>query len=153
MKRSLHLAMLLVVLPTALVAQQGASEGAELFITKGCLGCHGASGRGGVGPALAATQLSLDAFVHQLRQPRQLMPRFPVELVSDAEAAAIRSYLQSAPPPPPRIIANLPHGVLDSTSCAPCHAKLEPTIVRQFAASAMGRSGVQNPRVVYPVRQ
>jgi len=100
MKRSLHLASLLVALPAALIAQQGAPNGAELFITKGCLGCHGASGRGGVGPMLAVTRLSLDAFVHQLRQPRQLMPRFPVELVSDAEAAAIRGYLQSVPAPP-----------------------------------------------------
>ena len=119
-----------------------------MFITKGCLGCHGASGRGGVGPMLAVTRLSLDAFVHQLRQPRQLMPRFPVELVSDAEAAAIRGYLQSVPAPPPRIIADLPHGSLDPNSCAPCHAKLEPTIVRQFMASAMGRPGLQNPREI-----
>ena len=153
MKRSLHLATLLVALPTALVAQQGASEGAELFITKGCLGCHGASGRGGVGPVLAGTQLSLDAFIHQLRQPRQLMPSFPGQVVTDAQAAAIRGYLQAVPAPPPRLIANLPHGVLDSNSCGPCHAKLEPTIVRQFAASAMGRPGTQDPRVIYPLRQ
>ncbi len=153
MKRSHTLAALLALCSPALVAQQSAPNGAELFITKGCLGCHGASARGGVGPTLAATQLSLDAFIHQLRQPRQLMPPFPADVVSDAAAAAIRSYVQSAPPPPPRIIADLPHGVLDSTSCAPCHAKLEPTIVRQFAASAMGRPGTQDARVVYPLRQ
>ena len=153
MKRSLTLAALLALCSTALPAQQDAPDGAQLFITKGCLGCHGASARGGVGPTLAATTLSLDAFIHQLRRPRQLMPPFPTDVVSDAEAAAIRSYVQSAPPPPPRIIANLPHGKLDSASCAPCHAKLEPTIVRQFAASAMGRPGTQDPRVIYPLRQ
>ena len=153
MTRSHHVAAILVVLPAALMAQQGAPNGAELFITKGCLGCHGASGRGGVGPVLARTPLSLEAFLHQLRQPRQLMPRFPEALVTDAEAAAIRGYLQSVPAPPPRIFTNLPHGSLDPSSCAPCHAKLEPTIVRQFAASAMGKLGTQNPRVIYPIRQ
>jgi hydroxylamine dehydrogenase len=152
-RRFLLLASLLAAPLEALVAQSGSPGGANLFITKGCLGCHGASGRGGVGPVLAGTGLSLDAFVHQLRQPRQLMPRFPLEVVSDAEAAAIRDYVQHAPPPPPRILANLPHGSLDPKSCAPCHAKLEPTIVRQFAASAMGRPGMQDPRVIYPIRQ
>lgn len=154
MKRSfLLLASLLAAPPGALVAQRSPPDGANLFITKGCLGCHGASGRGGVGPVLAGTGLSLDAFVHQLRQPRQLMPRFPPEVVSDAAAAAIRDYLHRAPAPPPRILANPPHGSLDPKSCAPCHAKLEPTIVRQFAASAMGRPGMQDPRVIYPIRQ
>jgi len=154
MKRSLVLlASVLMLPPTVLLAQESAQPGARLFITKGCLGCHGASGRGGVGPVLAQTSLSLDAFIYQLRQPRQLMPRFPAELVSDAEAGAIRDYLQTAPAPPPRILANLPHGSLDPKSCAPCHAKLEPTIVRQFAGSAMGKPGMQDARVVYPIRQ
>jgi hydroxylamine dehydrogenase len=153
MKRPLTLAALLALGSPALVAQQAAPDGAQLFITKGCLGCHGASGRGGVGPALAGTTLSLDAFLHQLRAPRQFMPPFPPAVVSDAEAAAIRAWLQQVPPPPARLLAKLPHGSLDPASCAPCHAKLEPTIVRQFAASAMGRPGMQNPRVIYPIRQ
>jgi hydroxylamine dehydrogenase len=144
---------LLAGAPLALAAQQAAPAGAELFIVKGCLGCHGASGRGGVGPALAGTTLSLAAFLRQLRTPRQFMPPFPPAVVSDAEAAAIRAWLQQVPPPPTRMLANLPHGLLDPASCAPCHAKLEPTIVRQFAASAMGRPGMQNPRVIYPIRQ
>jgi hydroxylamine dehydrogenase len=130
-----------------------ADSGAELYIVKGCLGCHGASGRGGVGPVLAATALSAEAFLQQVRHPRQLMPVLPPEVVSDAQVAAIRSYLQAVPPPPARLIADLPHGALRPESCAPCHAKLEPTIVRQFEASAMGRPGTQNPLVEYPQRQ
>ena len=153
MKRFILLLPSLLAAPLVTAAQQAPQDGAELFIIKGCLGCHGASGRGGVGPALAGTALPLDAFIHQLRQPRQLMPPFPAIVVSDAQAAAIRGYLQSVPAAPPRLIANLPHGVLDSGSCVTCHAKLEPTIVRQFTASAMGRPGMQNPRVNYPTRQ
>jgi hydroxylamine dehydrogenase len=143
-------------IPTLLPAQQAgapADSGAELFIVKGCLGCHGASGRGGVGPVLAGTALSLEAFLAQVRHPRQLMPAFPPEAVSDAQVAAIRVYLQAVPAPAPRIIANLPHGVLAPATCAPCHARLEPTIVRQFEASAMGRPGTQNAMVAYPLRQ
>jgi len=143
-------------LPGWLAGQQSvpvADSGAELYIVKGCLGCHGASGRGGVGPVLAATTLSAEAFLQQVRQPRQLMPVLPPEVVSDAQVAAIRSYLQSVPPPPARLIADLPHGALRAESCVPCHAKLEPTIVRQFEASAMGRPGTQNPLVDYPQRQ
>ncbi|MGH7566327.1 MAG: c-type cytochrome [Gemmatimonadota bacterium] len=51
--------------------------GERLYIGKGCLGCHGASGRGGVGPSLAGTSLAMDAFLHQLRAPRDIMPVFP----------------------------------------------------------------------------
>ncbi len=148
-----RLALLFTIVPCALFAQQQTPPGSELYIVKGCLGCHGASGRGGVGPALAATTLSLDAFRHQLRQPRQYMPPFPAEIVSDADAAAIRSFLQTVPPPPPRILGNLPHGNLDAQSCLPCHAKLEPTITRQFLSSAMGKAGMQDARVIYPRRQ
>jgi hydroxylamine dehydrogenase len=63
---------------------------------------------------------------------------------------AIHAYLQAAPPPPPRIRADAPRGVVDARQCAGCHLKLQPTIVQQFEASAMGRAGVQNPRVAFP---
>jgi Seven times multi-haem cytochrome CxxCH/Cytochrome C oxidase, cbb3-type, subunit III len=145
-----------LALYTSLLGQQTgtvADSGGHLFIVKGCLGCHGASGRGGVGPVLAATTLSSDQFLNQVRHPRDIMPSFPAEVVSDAQVAAIRSYLQTVPPPPARIIADLPHGVLQERECIPCHARLEPTIVRQFQASAMGRAGMQNQRVVYPLQQ
>jgi hydroxylamine dehydrogenase len=142
--------------PARLPAQQhgaAADSGGDFFIVKGCLGCHGASGRGGVGPELAGTTLSLEAFLQQVRHPRRLMPAFPPEAVSDGQVAAIRSYLLAVPPRPSRILADLPHGVLGAATCVPCHMKLEPTIVRQFEASAMGRPGTQNPLVSYPLRQ
>ena len=151
--RPVLLWLVAATVPSFLPAQQQLSEGQRLYITKGCLGCHGASGRGGVGPSLAGTGLPLDAFLHQLRQPRQYMPPFPPAAVSDAEAASIREYLQGAPAGPPRMLQDLPRGTLDPETCSPCHAKLHPGIVRQFAASAMGRPGTQAPRVEYPTRQ
>jgi cytochrome c len=33
-----------------------AKEGAQLFLTKGCIGCHGAAGEGGLAPALQSKQ-------------------------------------------------------------------------------------------------
>ena len=40
----------LLLLSSSLLAQDSWASGDRLFITKGCLGCHGASARRGVGP-------------------------------------------------------------------------------------------------------
>ncbi|MFW6010422.1 MAG: c-type cytochrome, partial [Gemmatimonadota bacterium] len=113
-------------------ASEGASEGERLFVMKGCLGCHGASGRGGVGPELIRTGLSFEEFVSRLRNPPRIMPAFPPEAVSEEEARAIYSYLGRVPEPPERIRVDLPEGTLDSTACSDCHRDLHPTVVRQF---------------------
>ncbi len=139
--------------PTVGAQEAPAQDGERLFITKGCLGCHGASGRGGVGPELANTALGLEGFLQQLRQPRDLMPTFHAEVVSELEARAIHGYLQSVGPRPARLSPAPPAGVQDSTSCASCHRDLHETIVRQFEKSAMGRPGTQNAAVDYPERE
>jgi hydroxylamine dehydrogenase len=152
MRLTLIVLLILVALPAAAPGQT-AEQGSDLYIRKGCLGCHGASGRGGVGPSLANTKLAAEAFLAQVRQPRGIMPRFPPEAVSDADTRAIHAYLQAVAPAPPKLRADVPHGVLDQATCAACHRKLNPTIVAQFEASAMGRAGVQNPRVKFAVSQ
>lgn len=129
------------------------SNGERLFIMKGCLGCHGASGRGGVGPDLANTSLSFDEFLATVRDPSSVMPEFPEEAVSRQEVRRIYEYLQSVPPAPERIGPEPPSGVQDTASCADCHRDLHPTVVRQFENSAMGRAGTQNQRVDYPLRE
>ena len=149
----LALLVSLLMLCPASAAGADAERGAALYLTKGCLGCHGAGGRGGVGPALANTTLGPEALIERLRSPRGIMPRFPAEAVSDAEAREIYQYLEQVTPPPPRLRADVPHGILVPGSCAPCHARVNPVIVSQFAAGAMGRPGVQNPRVRFPVAQ
>ena len=145
----------LVAGTAALGAQDVAPDtaGERLYIARGCLGCHGASGRGGVGPDLARTELSFEAFVDQIRQPRDLMPAFPERAVSPTEARAIYDFVRSVPPPPARLGPEPPTGVQDSASCATCHRDLHPTVVRQFETSAMGAAGTQNPRVDYAVRE
>jgi mono/diheme cytochrome c family protein len=154
---AMRLLILLVAALSAFPARAGGQEpadrGSVLYIRKGCLGCHGASGRGGVGPTLASTRLSAAEFLTQLRTPRGIMPAFPSEVVSDAEGRAILGYLHGLAPLPPKLRADVPRGVLDQKTCAECHRRLHPTIVAQFEASAMGRAGVQNPRVTFPQPQ
>ena len=147
MRLALLLVLAALVLPSPALAQDPVARGADIYIRKGCLGCHGASGRGGVGPQLARTPLTLDAFLNQLRNPRGIMPPFHAQIVGREEAEAIHRYLQSVPPPAPKLRADVPKGTLEPKTCAPCHRTLNPTIVHQFEASAMGTAGVQNPRV------
>ncbi len=151
--RTLLTTVLLVAFAAPAWAQADAGDGERLFIAKACLGCHGASGRGGVGPALAEAPSNFEAFLAQLRAPRGQMPPFPDAAITDSEARAIFDYLRTVPPPPPRIAEDPPRGTLAPASCTACHTRLQPTLARQFAASAMGRAGVQNSRVTYPQSQ
>jgi hydroxylamine dehydrogenase len=105
-----------------------------------------------VGPELARSPLGLEAFLDQVRTPRELMPAFHAEMVSREEAEAIHGYLQSVSPRPPRLAPAPPTGIQDSASCASCHRELHATIVRQFEESAMGLPGTQNAAVEWPDR-
>ena len=117
------------------VSEAAAQPGSELYILRGCLGCHGASGRGGVGPALAQTPLPFDGFLKQVRQPRAIMPPFPAEVVSDAEAHSIYEYLMTSPPVAPRLRVDIPKGILDPKTCTPCHAN-PPSTGRHTSVSS-----------------
>ena len=93
------------------VSAQGPADAVEspsgeyLYIARGCLGCHGASGEGGVGPTLARTGLPFDAFLDQVRAPRGIMPAFPAEAVTEAELRTIYGYVRElASPPAPSVI-------------------------------------------------
>jgi mono/diheme cytochrome c family protein len=105
--RVLPLAAALVMLAGAAAAQsqaaaQGdAGKGKATFMADGCFECHGQVGQGGrlTGPRLARTQLPLDAFTQQLRQPSNEMPPYEPAVVPDADIANIYAYLQSLPAP------------------------------------------------------
>ncbi|MBD3334307.1 MAG: c-type cytochrome, partial [Candidatus Eisenbacteria bacterium] len=71
----------------------GVDEGQRIFISAGCIGCHGKSGRGGVGPDLANTELIMDSFQDQVRDPRDRMPVFPPDAISDVELSKVYSYV------------------------------------------------------------
>ena len=78
-----------------------AAHGEQLFVSVGCYACHGTVGQGAsTGPRLAPNPIDFAAFQQQVRQPRQDMPRFAPQFLSDADLADIYAYLQSIPAGP-----------------------------------------------------
>jgi len=82
-------------------APGAAERGYKLYMEKMCYTCHGTVGQGGergTGPQIAPTEWPLEAFVQQVRHPRQDMPRYPAKFVSDQELADIYAYMKSIKP-------------------------------------------------------
>jgi mono/diheme cytochrome c family protein len=79
------------------------AHGKQVFMAQGCYSCHGTEGQGGdrgTGPKLAPEVYPLEVFTNQLRHPRDLMPRYPKNFLSDADVADIHAYLSSVKPSP-----------------------------------------------------
>ena len=81
---------------------QDAGHGQELFTRYGCYECHGFAGQGAqsTGPRLAPGPMAFGRFTTIVRDPIDLMPRYPADFVSDADLADIYAFLQSIPRPP-----------------------------------------------------
>lgn len=75
-----------------------AATGEALYHFFGCFGCHGYNGEGGFGLPLSGTTLSLEEVRDQIRNPRERMPAFGPEWISDEELAHIYVFLQSLAP-------------------------------------------------------
>jgi mono/diheme cytochrome c family protein len=76
-----------------------AAAGKKLFETIGCFECHGYAGQGGgAGPKLIDPPV-WEAFIVQLRTPRQQMPPYTARVLSDQQAADIYAHLQTLPKP------------------------------------------------------
>jgi len=95
--------MLALPLPAASQsAPAGTPEaGRQLLVRKGCFQCHGREGQGAplTGPRIGPNPLALAAFVRAVRTPRAQMPPYTDKLVSDAELADMRAFLDSRPRP------------------------------------------------------
>jgi len=95
--------MLALPLPAASqsVPVGNAEAGRQLLVRKGCFQCHGREGQGAptTGPRLGPNPLALAAFVRAVRSPRAQMPPYTEKLVSDAELADMRAFLDSRPRP------------------------------------------------------
>jgi mono/diheme cytochrome c family protein len=89
-------------LPAAAQAPAGdATRGKSLYMKQLCYTCHGTAGQGGdrgAGPRIAPNPFPWEAFVHSTRRPRDVMPRYAVEFLSDEELADIYAYLVSIKP-------------------------------------------------------
>ena len=75
-----------------------AARGQGLFMKNMCYTCHGSAGQGGdrgSGPRIAPNPFPWEAFTTAVRRPRDSMPRYPVEFVSDQDLADIHAYLST----------------------------------------------------------
>jgi len=71
-----------------------APAGQQLLVEKRCVACHGTTGPLGGFESRGETPTA-EAVLTQLRTPRQNMPMFTVEQVSDDEAALIAEFMAS----------------------------------------------------------
>jgi ubiquinol-cytochrome c reductase cytochrome c subunit len=80
-----------------------AARGKSLYMKNLCYTCHGSVGQGGdrgSGPRLAPNPFPWEAFAEQTRRPREQMPRYPPQFVSDQDLADIYAYVVSIRPGP-----------------------------------------------------
>jgi ubiquinol-cytochrome c reductase cytochrome c subunit len=79
-----------------------AKSGKAIYTTVGCYECHGREAQGGTGtgPRLGPSPLPYQAFVYQVRSPRDQMPPYTAKVLSDAQLADIYAFVQAAPQPP-----------------------------------------------------
>lgn len=85
-----------------------AKHGNTVYVVQGCYECHGYQGQGNgrrglgggggdVGPIIAPKPPAWTAFIKQVRTPRQIMPTYSTNILSDKDAADIYAYLLSIP--------------------------------------------------------
>ena len=75
-------------------------NGKKLYMGVGCYQCHGTVAHGSprTGPSLL-TPLPFNAFLRQMRRPRE-MPPYEAKVLSDQQAADIYAYIATLPKPP-----------------------------------------------------
>lgn len=79
-------------------ATDGAERGRQLYMANGCFSCHGTVGQGGErsgAPKLAPETYPFDAFRVLVRTPREAMPRYDTQYLSDDQLRDIHGYLSS----------------------------------------------------------
>jgi|SRR5665213_3546633 len=101
----IRIAIMILIACGALFAQQepkgNAENGKLLFTAYACYQCHGYLGQGSnAGARLAPKPLPLAAMIKYIRKPTGAMPPVTAKVVTDAEVADIRAYLETIPAPP-----------------------------------------------------
>ena len=75
-----------------------AARGKAAYMKNMCYTCHGTAGQGGdrgSGPRITFDLWPWEGFAQQVRSPRESMPRYAKQHLSDAELADIYAYLAS----------------------------------------------------------
>jgi ubiquinol-cytochrome c reductase cytochrome c subunit len=85
----------------AKTATANAENGKKIFKSYGCYECHDYQGQGAAGTgARINPPPPLPAMIAYIRAPKGQMPPYTAKVVSDAEVADIRAYLESLPKNP-----------------------------------------------------
>ncbi len=87
------------VLSAAALPKGSEAADPDLYVSAGCSGCHGPTAAGAMGPTLAGTGLTFEAFLEQLRSPRAMMPPVAPSLVSDEQARSLFDYVMGLEAP------------------------------------------------------
>ena len=70
------------------------------YVEMGCWQCHGFQGQGGRASPLTARLMPYEAFANQVRRPRNVMPAYTQNVLSEERLRAIYSYLEQIPASP-----------------------------------------------------
>ncbi|OGO40750.1 MAG: hypothetical protein A2Z04_09020 [Chloroflexi bacterium RBG_16_57_9] len=148
--------------PEIIIGHPDSKAGEALYRYLGCFGCHGNRAEGVFGPRLANTPLSLENLRAQVRKPRERMPDYTPERVSDEELANVYAFLQSVPPPEPRpkITSDRPDSATGEAlfrylGCIGCHGeqaegKVGPRLAGTQLSLEAVRAQVRKPREKMP---
>ena len=130
--------LLLLVLTTSLVLAappaQDPANGKALWEQNLCQKCHGAAGEGMWAGPLAGSTKTAQEWVAQVRSPRNRMPHFLAEKVSDQAIIDMHAYLTTLPKPEAftpadaGLPADAPAGqqLLVDKRCVACHGTTGP---------------------------
>jgi mono/diheme cytochrome c family protein len=70
-------------------------RGAKVWAEQNCNLCHGDQAAGRIGPKLAGTSLSVEAVAQIVRPGKGSMPAYTTDKLSDADLAAVYTWLQT----------------------------------------------------------
>ena len=80
-----------------------AQRGKKVYLEQLCQACHGTVGQGGergAGPRIAPHPWPYAAFANQVRKPRQAMPPYSANVLSEQDLGDIHAYLSAIKPGP-----------------------------------------------------
>ena len=75
-----------------------AKRGETLYMQHQCYSCHGTQGQGGernAGPKIFPNPTPYVAFELQMRTPRNLMPRYPVQNINDTQLKDLYAFVEN----------------------------------------------------------
>lgn len=90
-------AIVAVLLATLAWSQLPKATENDHYSTSNCMGCHGQSAMGGLGPPIAKTKLTYEQFHKTVREGKGMMPATAAAQASDDEVRAIYDELRNKP--------------------------------------------------------